>query len=287
MRILALSDINWSPRKAGADLQELIALVEQVQPELVLLAGDLVDNDKRVNRERWLPYWRDLISFFDVLDAKHIPGCFVQGNWDEVPEYDVLAARTSTGVQEISGRTVTVNGVRLFGIPHAVTARRTTLRDLTTTFTEPVDIVLTHAEGQRRMRLFELPTKLIITGHYDQKVSAVLDKGFLAFQNYPGQYAVLDYQPDEIGITYYYGRLDNTLAQYSAEWRDGKLTWKTPPPDHWVRYGQHMEALLALKDRLPDMDAPEKRAAIQGLLDQGVYKAHILEYIPGSAALMA
>lgn len=288
MRILALSDIVWSARQAGADLQELIALIDYVDPELVLLAGDLVDNDKRVNHARCLPYWRDLGVLLDVLESRQLPCCFVQGNWDEEPEYEALAAHDYIYVHEVSDRVVNVSGLRIFGIPHAVTAKRRTMREITTRPMDPIDIVLTHADGVRRMRLFELPTRLIITGHYDQKVSLVRDKLLIAFENYPGEYAVIEVQPAEIGITYLYGRLGHEIARYDARLKGDHLEWLNgQPPEAWGRYAQHMEALVALKDQLPQLELPKKREAIRSLLEQGVYKAHILEYIPGAAALLS
>ncbi len=286
MRILALSDLNWSRAKNGTDLPELLTLVEHVQPELVMLAGDLVDNDKGVNHQRCLPYWRDLGVLLDTLEAERINCCFVRGNWDEIAEYDALAAPQYTYVHEISGTTITIGSLRILGIPNAATTRKTVMRELIASYNEPVDIVLTHADGVRRMRLFELPTQLIITGHFDNKLSIARGKALIAFQNYPGQYAVIDYTPSDILIEYYYGRINAAATPHRVRISAGQAEWITPPMPEWLQYGQHIELLFHTKDVFPTLDTTGKRAALHSLLEHGVYKAHILEYIPGSAAFL-
>lgn len=287
MRILALSDINWSRTRNGADLQELVALVHHVQPELVLLAGDLVDNDKGRNHQKCLPYWHDLGVFLKILSGEQIHCCFVRGNWDEIAEYEALATSESLYIHEISNKTVTINNLRLLGIPNAATTRKTVMRDLISTYADPVDIVLTHADGVRRMRLFELPTKLIITGHFDNKLSFAAGKALIAFENYPGQYAVIDHESDEILISYFYGRLDATGEPYQARLTNGKIEWPgKEPPKEWVQYGRNIDLLLAARKRFATLDALEKQKEIQMLLEQGIYKAHIHEYIPGSSLFL-
>jgi predicted phosphodiesterase len=288
MRILALSDLNWSPTKSGTDLQELLALVHHVQPELVLLAGDLVDNDKGHNHQRCLPYWRDLGIFLQTLARERIHCCFVRGNWDEVAEYESLAMPESEYIHEISYKTATIGRLRLLGIPNAATTRKVMMRDLIASQTEAVDIVLTHADGVRRMRLFELPTKIIITGHFDNKLSYAMGKALIAFENYPGQFAAIDYVPDEILVSYYYGRLGATSEPYEARLTNGRIEWtRKEPIKEWMAYGRMVELLFAAKERFATLDAFAKRREIQILLEHGVYKAHIREYIPGSSAFLA
>lgn len=287
MRILALSDISWQCSKNGTDLQELLALVNKVQPELVLLAGDLVDNDKGTNHQNYLPFWHDLGIFLQTLEGEQIHCCFVRGNWDEVAEYESLVRSEYRYIHDISSKVATINSLRLFGIPNAATTRKVVMRDLIATYNDPVDIVLTHADGVRRMRLFELPAKLIITGHFDNKLSFAAGKALIAFQNYPGQYAVIDYESEEILISYFFGRLGTTGEPYQARLTNGTIDWPGKEPlKEWVQYGRHIELLLAAKQRFTSLDALEKRREIQTLLEQGIFNAHIREYIPGSSAFL-
>lgn len=280
-QILAFSDINWSPHYRGINLEKLIGLVERVNPTLVLMAGDLVDNDKGGVRDEWLPYWQEISRFLNFLESNKVRCYLVKGNWHEKSEYEQLVPRSYSYIEEISERLVEANNIRTLGISHGFTNKLTTMKAIHNLCPESVDIVLTHAEGRRRIWLFELPAKLNITGHFDQKFCVVRDKVFLSFSNFPGQFAVIDYQPEEIIVTYFYGR-----SRREARIANGISVWATDQPKDWSRYGLQIVALLALKERENALDPAAKREAIYSLLHQGVYKAHILEYIPGAGSIL-
>jgi predicted phosphodiesterase len=283
VRILVLSDINWSPRRRGTNLAELIGLVEQEKPTLVMLAGDLVDNDKGGVRDKWLPYWQEVSKFLNFLESNKVRCYLVQGNWDKKPEYDKLVLQSYSYIEEISERVVEAHNVRTLGIPHAFTATLTSMKGIHNLCPAKVDIVLAHADGTRgrRIWLFELPAKLIITGHFDNKLCLVRDKVFLSFSNFPGQYAVIEYQSDEINVTYVYG-----YRKYEVQMVNGTAAWKTDQPKDWLRYGLQMEALFTLKEEESRLDPVAKQEAINSLLKQGVYKDHIRDYIPGTRAIL-
>jgi hypothetical protein len=294
MRILALSDICWLPRNQGTDLKRLIGLVEQVAPTLVLLAGDLLDDFKirlTVNHQERSMYWKELRRFLSYLEQNKTMCYIVKGNWDTIPEYDDLVKQKRAYIEEISERLVEFNQIHIQGIPHAFTDKLTTMRGIHRLCPNPVDIVLTHAEGRRRIWLFELSAKLIITGHFDQQFCLVRDKIFLSFSRFPGQYAVIDYLPHEIAATYIYRSFNPLLGlsrsrRYEARFVNGTADWITEPRAEWIQYAQQTEALLDFKEQLVNMSLVEKQEAVQNLLSQGVYKAHIEEYIPGSSSLL-
>jgi len=125
--------------------------VERTQPNLVLLAGDLVDDDKGTISDKRLLWWQNLSEFLDFLEKTKVRCYFVKGNWDYRPEYDKLVKQTYTHVEEISEKMVEVNNVRVSGISNAFTNKLATMKKIHNLFPEPVDIVLTHADGRRRI----------------------------------------------------------------------------------------------------------------------------------------
>jgi hypothetical protein len=290
IRILAFSDIYWLPRHQGTNLKELIGLVKQVEPTLLLLAGDLVDDFKGGGDGKRLPYWQELGKFLDFLEDSQVRCYFVKGNWDAVPEYAELIHRKHQYVEDISQRLAETNNIHVYGIPHAYTDQLATMKTLRHECPPSIDVILAHAEGRRRIWLFELPVRLIITGHFDEKLCMVRDKIFVSFSSFPGQYAVIDYYPHEIHVRYIcYRQFDHTRSRstrYEMQIKDGILVGTTGLPDDWLQYGQQMDALLTLKEREQGLNESEKREAINALLEQGVYKAHILEYIPGARAIL-
>ena len=297
VRILALSDINWRPYhrntnlpKLSTNLIKLSRLVEEVEPALVLLGGDLVDDFKREENAERIAYWQELSKFLDYLESKKVQCYFVKGNWDAIPEYDELATRQYKYVREISNKLAEANNLRVFGISHALTDKLSTMKELRRMVPQPVDVVLAHAEGRRRIWLFELPTKVIVTGHFDQKLCIIRNKLFISFSHFPGEYAVVEYLPTQISAAYFsLGGMytePQRYERYEAHLMDGIWTWETDQPNEWLQYGLQMEALLTLKEHEQSLSIDEKREAIDDLLQQGVYKAHILEYIPGARRIL-
>ena len=285
-RILALSDIFWRRRPT---LTTLINLVEETQPALVLIAGDLVNDGPGPNLKNWakvrFAFWQEAAKFFDYLEAKAVQCYFIRGNWDEVSEYDALMARPYEHIQEISHKIVTFNNIKILGIPHSFTNKLSTMRGVQSLCPEPVDIILTHAVGTRRVRLFELPTQMIITGHFDERLAVIRKKVMISFSSFPEHYAVIDYLPQDISVTYFYNT-PTEQTQYKARFVNGVPTWHTEGAGVWsAQYGQQMEALLKLKDQEDRLDFNAKTQAIKGLLKIGVPKAQILEYIAGAPAI--
>lgn len=175
MKILLLSDISW--RKTS--LKALEKLISDNDPSLLLLAGDLVDNDKSVVGSA--KEWSSLYKLVDFLNENKIQTFFIRGNWDRTP-YDRLIDLTHQlpHVEEISGRIVTFNDVKILGVPFPFTNHLRTAKQLGERFSAPVDIVLAHAEFARRIWLFELKTKFVVTGHFDSQLCQIRDKTFIS-----------------------------------------------------------------------------------------------------------
>lgn len=243
MRILIFSDMNWGTNSLSTNLSHLITLVGQVAPDAVLLGGDLVDNAKSRARVNGSPYWNQVAEFIDFLEKEKIHCGFVRGNWDEVEEYDALSKQSYQFAHETSLRSVTLGDVRVFGIPNSVTRSRVQTTKLVDILPSNIDIILSHADGRRRIWLFELPARIILSGHFDEKLCVVRGKLFISSFHFPDQYAVIEYQSEQITASYFCRSLDlrssvAALPPYSkhvVRFSEGAWKWETDQSQAWAR----------------------------------------------------
>ncbi len=124
-----------------------------------MLAGDLVDNDKSIDgsTKDW-PSSYELAAF---LNENKIQTFFIRGNWDERAQYDksISATYRLPCVEDIPGRMVAFNEVRVLGIPFSFTKHLQTCKCIQERFPEPVALVLAHAKFVRVIWLFTLETR--------------------------------------------------------------------------------------------------------------------------------
>gem|GEM_PF-6383989 len=197
MRFLVLSDVVWDSE--GVVLDRLQCLVRRHSPDAVLLAGDLVDNDKFGHRR---VLWRRLYEFLESLGRLGIEAFAARGNWDEPRGY--ARACRLRGASDISERLVSYRGVKLLGVSNAATKDLRYMRDIAQRYRGPIDIVLAHAQYGRRPWLFTLNTRLIITGHFDIRLASINGTGFISLWNSPGQYALVEVRGSDWNATLFY-----------------------------------------------------------------------------------
>lgn len=281
VKILVLSDISW--RQTG--LESLKKVVTYVSPSLVLLAGDLVDNDKSTNGNQNL--WSSLYELVDFLDENRIRTFFIRGNWDRAP-YDRLldATRRLPHIEEISDRVAEFGGVRILGIPFSSTEYLRNCKRIGERFPEPVDIVLAHAELVRRIWLFELKTKFVITGHYDSQVAQIRDKVFVSLGGFPSDLAIVDYEETRQTVTYVERKFVQVMSSGNfvqevevrvsrAEFVASSLTWGTDPtesPSVGSRhrdYATWVERLLTAKEQV-SVGTRKRGQVVQELWESGI-----------------
>lgn len=276
MRLLALSDIIWRETK----MEDLIRVVEEAHPALVLLSGDQVD-DKDFSRITQKECWKRLARFLAYLEQQQVRTFFVRGNWDTSPQYEALLAHIAgyQFVEDISERVVEHGGLRVLGVPHRLTTRLTAMRDLLHRFPDPVDVVLAHAEGGRRVWLFRLPTRAILTGHFDTQLCAVAGKLFISTYNFPRQVVTLDWGE---AIDVAYSLHDGTAAtQHRATFIGGRLQWQSAPLPDPRDFAMHT-ALLLEAGRALRRDPTQKARLSEELCAAGVPKTHVREYLARS-----
>ncbi len=205
MRILTISDISWN----FTFFPKITSQIDEIHPDLVLLAGDLVNDmfglvdSKVVSKDE---YWNDVYGLFHFLNERKIQTFFIRGNWDNSSDYDEvvsLAEKKLPYVKEISDKMVEYKGCRILGLSHDFTNSLEDIRTLSEKFQRQLDIVLAHTEHKRRIWLFHLNTKIIITGHFDRQLCQIQNKVFISLESFPGQYVVIDYQPTKYNIQYF------------------------------------------------------------------------------------
>lgn len=297
MRILLLSDISWRKTNLASIEKEIL----RIDPSLVLLAGDLVDNDKSIDGRT--EAWSSLYEFVDFLNENKMQTFFIRGNWDRAP-YDSLVAKTHRlpYVDEIAGRIAEFDGVNVLGIPYSFTNRLGTAKRLGELFPAPVDIVLAHAELARRIWLFELKTRFVVTGHFDSQLCQIRDKAFVSLGGFPSSYVIIDYEKTVQTVTYFerdfleqrdvFGRAvfvqEGETRASRARLVDGRLAWDTEAPASLSASGKHreyaalVESLISAKEHL-DAGVRRRDEVVAELQNRGVPKKHIREYIGGIA----
>lgn len=271
MRILTISDILWRL----TSLVELKNLIEKVKPSLVLLAGDLVNDQNNFDI-----YWKNVYKLLEFLNKCEIQTFFIRGNWDESPYYEgllKLVIKKLPFIKEISEKVEEFHGLKILGLSHSFTNNLKAIRDLSNKPQEPLDLVLAHSEYKRRIWLFHLNAKLIITGHFDKQLCQIRDKVFISLENFPSQYAVIDYQPTKYKISYFDGDMHKTVIR-KAEFSNGKLAWKDKPFRNRRQYANRIENLMAAKTQLMPRNTKSEEI-INKLLKCGISKRHIEEYV--------
>lgn len=221
-KILILTDLHWT--KSSLDItakdiesiktknivptkdifskiHDYINLIKTHRPDLILFGGDLTGDGSCGHG-----YHFAFIYLLQYLENCKINSVFIKGNHDDDEYYNKVfdASSKFKFTQEISGKYVEVNGLKLVGLSFEDTHDKARLKEIISV-NKKVDIVLAHAELSRRPWLFDFDTKYIITGHYDYKFNYINNKVFLSFFNdYPHiNYGIIDVQKQKDLISYF------------------------------------------------------------------------------------
>ena len=221
-KLLILTDLHWTkssrditnkdiltikkqrivPNKDRfSKINEYIELINTHRPGLILFGGDLTGDGFCGHG-----YHFAFIYLLQYLENCKIASVFIKGNHDDDEYYNnvVKASAEFKFTQEISGKYVEVNGLKIVGLSFEDTYYKARLKKIISA-NKKVDIVLAHAELSRRPWLFDFHTKYIVTGHYDYKFNYINDKVFLSFFNDSPyfNYGVIDIQKQKDMISYF------------------------------------------------------------------------------------
>lgn len=299
MRILLISDIHWENPTININgkiieqeniLENLKNKVSNIKPSLVLFAGDTICDGSCSYTH--VGKFLDLLKF---LNKEKIYAFFIKGNHDYERDngvgYERLLKKIKNlpYVKEISNKIVEFNKIKILGIPFSFTHKLNNLRKINETFPEQVDIILAHSEYVRRIWLFDLKSKFIITGHFDEQLCQILDKVLIALGGFPYSYAIIDYETNEQTITYFRERptylfpsifkLGNEAHVSIAKLINGILVWETDESLKDSGYISKAENLILAKKKTANADINKQIEIIEDLLRIGVLKRQIEEYI--------
>lgn len=301
MSILCLSDIHWEAQErriVKTDgiheevrdiniLKRLKAEIDEVSPSLVLFGGDVINDGG--NKEEHVT---DFLELLDYLEELETPSFTIQGNHDAYSNYEAVVdhIRGLDFAEEISEKVVEFDDLSILGVPYKYTNDLGRARKISEEFPATVDIVLAHAASRRRVWLFELDTDYIITGHFGSQVCRIQNQVFASLHSYPGTHIVLN--PRDGELSYIRSSASNASSdeRYASRVRvktDG-LEWLSDESGRESAdlggldgsdFGKRVEALISAKREVEDVDAKQERVIIEGLLEMGVPKTHIREYI--------
>lgn len=223
-------------------------------------------------------YWKNVHELLETINERKIETFFIRANWDNSPNYDQLLKliKKLSYIKEISEKVEEFRGLKILGLPYSFTNDIKAIRYLSKEFQEPLDLVLAHAEYKRRVWLFHLNAKLVITGHFDRQLCQIQDKLFISLENFPGQYVVIDYKSSRYKIRYFDGVGDTVLRK--AKFSSGKLIWEAKPFKNRRQYANKIERLMAAKERII-IGNTKSQEITNRLIKDGIPKRQIEEYI--------
>ncbi len=287
---------DWSTRDQRQGLTVLYSLQELVKrhaPDCVLLAGDLVDD---AFGPRNL-YWQRLSEFLAFLGQRHVPVLAVRGNKDDSNRYEAVSRLP--GFHDISERLVRFRGIAFLGVSHAATKNLRYMRQIAQRHSGRIDIVLAHAEFRRRPWLFSLAAQMLVTGHFDTRLSKIAGRAFLSLWSSPSQHAVIDISRRDWRIALFVavtpeghrhatssravGKDHVPIFKAVALKRGGKLCFRSQP--HAFRslafrtnYAAEVTSLLRARTKVSQKPAARQTESLR-LTRQGVSKTLVREFL--------
>lgn len=120
--VAVVSDLHVGNLHGPAFIRRVIARLNALQPEVVLIAGDMFDGAK-VDVARSVAPWKDCRAAGGVY--------FVTGNHDEFGDRaPYLAALTAVGVRVLNNEKVTVDGLQIVGVHDTETRHAMRYREI-------------------------------------------------------------------------------------------------------------------------------------------------------------
>lgn len=210
MKVVVLSDLNWDPHLRTISDYELqnfslrllslpryerikryLDIIENESPDLVLFAGDVTGDGSCGHGFHYA-----FIILLSILENKKLQSFYISGNHDEPGYYDLVNELTQNYkfTQDISEQDVQFKGLKILGLSYNCSKSKRSLRAEISKRTDTYDIIVAHAQLKRRIRLFDIRSQYIFTGHYDRKLCAHRDTVFVSLDNDSEEvsYAVLN-----------------------------------------------------------------------------------------------
>lgn len=199
MKVVVLSDLNWERHLKNISDEQVMAftlsdlklgkynriqryynIIIHEKADLVLFAGDITGDGSCGHG-----YHNAMKILLLLLEYKRIPNRYISGNHDEIGFYDNLKKFSGSleYSDEISNKICTIEKVSILGLSFDTTKSKSKLKKILKENKSGADIIIAHSEIRRRIRLLDIPSKVIVTGHYDRKLFGVRDRIFIALDN--------------------------------------------------------------------------------------------------------
>lgn len=210
MKIIILSDLNWESHLRSVteievngfdksnlaitrydSLRRYYSIIQEEKAEMILFAGDVTGDGSCGHGFHYV-----FMLLLKLLEMDKTPSAYISGNHDEDRYYALVNAYAESlqYTQEISNQSVDIKGLKILGINYYQSKSKTQLKNIFDEHTDHYDIVLAHSQLKRRIRLFELGTDYIFTGHYDRKLFYHDDTAYVSLDNDANEisYAIID-----------------------------------------------------------------------------------------------
>ena len=167
-KILAVSDTTLIP--------EYQRMFDNLKPDIVVLAGDYdegmllgVDNTERY----FYDFLRHAGKKSNVLVIK---GNHDDSKWsDSTSHYSVNKINGIKGCNEISGKSIKINGLKFLGIDYESSRINANLLPLLDKHGDGVDVIVSHGDVSKIHHLAKLKPMIVINGHTRGGVYSVYD----------------------------------------------------------------------------------------------------------------
>lgn len=285
MQVLCISDILWEIEDKDV-LNRLKNEIKEVSPSLVLFAGDVINDGW--NSEEHTDEFIELLHYLEELETTSFT---IKGNHDEYSNYSAVERKIADldYAEEISQTVAEFDGLKILGISYSYTHNLGKARQISEEFAGSYDIVVAHAESRRRIWLFELDAPVIVTGHFARSLCQVQNRAFVSMSAYPDETVIIEPESNELTYRQYPDSFaaSQEMCETKARLENGELTWISDDyePDVFGlrqlkddNYPKQAERLISAKEKVAKCSEGE-REIIEGLLEAGIPKTHIREYI--------
>ncbi|KAF6248676.1 MAG: hypothetical protein DSN69_07065 [Nitrosopumilus sp. YT1] len=168
VKILAISDTALIPVYRR--------MVDNLHPDIVVLAGDY---------DEGIPFFEDTSQnyFYDFLRHTGTKSkvLVIQGNHDDpkwsdsTSHYSIHKINSIKGCNEISGKSIKINGLKFLGIDYDSSRINANLLPFLEKHGNGVDVIVSHGEISKIHRLAKLKPMIVINGHTRGGVYSVYD----------------------------------------------------------------------------------------------------------------
>lgn len=288
MKILVLSDIGWWRRPPKYDCSDdsplyrilssyLKEIIMELKPSFIFLGGDLIDRVPEPPEE----VFQELIELLYFINDKKIYCFLVEGNHDyKFYPRIVKKIEKLEYVIDISDKTIQINKFKFLGISYQTSKKLPKLQELIMNNPQKIDFVLAHAELSRRVMLFKLNTRFIITGHFRSYFYQLRDKIILATDVFPYYYAIVDYDGIEDKIVLYY---EDEISIEGILKDKNLITKKDKRNKYQKEYAEDskrkMSLLMQAEERQDSVSDEEMGQIIYNLMKDGISEYLIYDYL--------